>query len=69
MTPEEEALAQRIRAVLRLISPDHISPMGRRQIENVLAEAVRGDAPGGAPPSTVQPQHQDEFADGEDGRG
>jgi len=31
----------RIRAVLRLISPDHITPMGKRMIESVLEEYER----------------------------
>lgn len=30
---------ERIRAVLRLIAPDHITPVGARQIERVLQEA------------------------------
>lgn len=29
-------LRERVRAALRLISPEHITPMGRRQIERVL---------------------------------
>lgn len=29
---------ERMRAVLRLISPDHITPMGRRMIEKVIDE-------------------------------
>jgi hypothetical protein len=31
-------LADRVRAALRLISPDHITPLGKRQIERVLDE-------------------------------
>lgn len=32
----ETALAARIRAALKLLSPDHITPMGARIIEKVL---------------------------------
>jgi hypothetical protein len=40
------AVADRVRAALRLISPDHITPVGVRQIERVLdAEtAIANDA-------------------------
>jgi hypothetical protein len=33
-----DATIERVRAVLRLISPDHITPVGRRMIEKVLDE-------------------------------
>jgi hypothetical protein len=34
---------ERIRAVVRLISPDHITPMGARQIERVLLEVEESE--------------------------
>lgn len=40
-TAEKDAarrLADNVRAVLKLISPEHITPMGKRQIERVLDE-------------------------------
>jgi hypothetical protein len=40
------ALIARVRAALRLLSPDHITPEGVRIIEKVLrAEEHRGDLP------------------------
>jgi len=38
MTDPALRLANNVRAVLRLISPEHITPMGKRQIERVLDE-------------------------------
>lgn len=38
---EIEALVSRIRAVLRLISPDDITPMGVRMVEKVLDDYDR----------------------------
>lgn len=38
-----EALVSRIRAVLRLISPDEITPMGVRMIEKVLDDHDPGE--------------------------
>ena len=37
---------ERVRAVLRLISPDHITPVGRRMIEKVLDEEEAKDSDG-----------------------
>lgn len=33
---------ERVRAVLRLLSPDHITPLGVRMIEKVLDEEESG---------------------------
>lgn len=39
------ATIERVRAVLRAISPDHITPVGRRMIEKVLDdEEAKNDA-------------------------
>lgn len=35
----------RVRAVLRLIGPDHITPVGRRMIERVLDDEERAQNP------------------------
>jgi hypothetical protein len=35
----------RVRAVLRLLSPDHITPVGRRMIEKVLDDEERAENP------------------------
>lgn len=46
---EEDAvrvLAENVRAVLRLISPEHITPLGKRQVERVLDEHTRVPPPG-----------------------
>lgn len=40
------ALADNVRAMLRLLTPDDITPVGRRQIERVLDEHTRVIAPG-----------------------
>jgi hypothetical protein len=40
MTTEYLALVARIRAALILISPDDITPMGRRMLERILDDAV-----------------------------
>lgn len=38
------AIIERVRAVLRLLGPDHITPVGRRMIEKVLDdEEKRGE--------------------------
>lgn len=44
-----EALIARIRAALKVISPDHITPMGRRVLEKIL-DAESGSLDGGVPP-------------------
>lgn len=41
----KQELADRVRAVLRLISPEHITPMGKRQIERVFDEERSGAPP------------------------
>lgn len=38
-------LADNVRAVLKLISPEHITPIGKRQIERVLDEHTRNLPP------------------------
>jgi hypothetical protein len=38
---------ERVRAVLRLISPDDITPMGVRMIEKVLDEEEKSEKPAG----------------------
>lgn len=38
------AVAERVRAVLRLISPEHITPDGVRQIDRVLEEVSPAEA-------------------------
>lgn len=40
MTTEYLALVARIRAALILISPDEITPMGRRMLERILDDAT-----------------------------
>lgn len=39
--PQPDALAENVRAVLRLIFPEHITPIGKRQIERVLDEHTK----------------------------
>lgn len=40
-------LAENVRAVLKLLTPEHITPLGKRQIERVLVEHTRPNPPGG----------------------
>lgn len=41
-----DALIARVRATVRLISPDHLTPIGARLIEDVLSDRSAGDPEG-----------------------
>lgn len=45
LLPAASVPVERVRALLRLLSPDHITPLGRRQLEQLLAEYDRPDRP------------------------
>lgn len=55
-----EAVAQRVRAALRLISPEHITPIGRRQIELALQDESPSNGP-------IYPQTEDDSPASRDG--
>lgn len=54
LTEQARAAGQRFRAALRLLSPDHITPQGRRILEKVLdaeGEPEKGARPWATPPA------------------